>query len=119
MIPNFPHFRLYDLPGSSCDTLGIDGPVAAGEPAGRGTATITVWPNPAQETCTVEVLGGIGVLGRWGLYDSAGRQVQQGEWSVGQEKQQISTQGLAPGAYYFVLQTEGGAVAAQKLMVMR
>lgn len=117
--PNFPHFRLYDLPGSPCDTLGIDGPVAAGEPAGRGTATITVWPNPAQETCTVQVLGGSGVSGRWGLYDSAGRQVQQGEWPVGQKTQQISTHDLAPGAYYFVLRTEGGAVAAQKLMVLR
>lgn len=25
-VPNFPHFRLYDLPGSPCDSLGIDAP---------------------------------------------------------------------------------------------
>ena len=30
-LPNFPNFRLYDLQGSICDTLGIDGSTHAGK----------------------------------------------------------------------------------------
>ncbi|MEQ1747743.1 MAG: hypothetical protein ABMA02_20115, partial [Saprospiraceae bacterium] len=68
MVPNFPHFRLYDLPGSPCDTLGINGPVAAGEPAGAERARLAVWPNPAQASCTVQVIGEDIAAGRWVLY---------------------------------------------------
>jgi len=46
-LPNYPNYRLYDVPGSLCDTLGIDGPqqVAPAGPASR--PAIRLSPNPA------------------------------------------------------------------------
>jgi hypothetical protein len=46
-IPNFAHFRLYDAPGSACDTLGIDGPVSGVSAASVAGAGMAVHPNPA------------------------------------------------------------------------
>ena len=56
-VPNFPHFRLYDLPASPCDSLGIDAPEEyrvlwspsdgirlLPNPVGSGTVTVTIPP---------------------------------------------------------------------------
>lgn len=119
-IPNFPHFRLYDLPGSPCDTLGINGSVAVGEPDRGKEMQVTLWPNPAQESCTVELSGVDGLPeGRWALYGSTGREVLTGVWPAGQMRQQLALDGLAVGAYYFVLRLEQGTTGAQKLFVVR
>jgi hypothetical protein len=58
--PNFPYFRLYDLPGSPCDTLGINGgPVSAGEHVGaEKTFAFTVSPNPASEQLSIQTTNG-------------------------------------------------------------
>ncbi|MEQ1746943.1 MAG: T9SS type A sorting domain-containing protein, partial [Saprospiraceae bacterium] len=117
IMPNFPHFRLYDLPGSPCDTLGINGPVAAGEPAGVERARLAVWPNPAQASCTVQVIGEEGFSGRWALYSSAGQEVLSGVWPAGQGSQEIGLEGVAAGMYYFVLRTAGGRVLAERVAV--
>ncbi|MFQ5446851.1 MAG: hypothetical protein ACE5FF_07955, partial [Saprospiraceae bacterium] len=45
LMPYFPNYRLYDLPGSPCDTLGI-GPVAV-EEEGREESHFHIYPNPA------------------------------------------------------------------------
>lgn len=45
-LPNFPNFRLYDLPGSPCDTLGINAPVATQE--AEQNNTLSLYPNPFQ-----------------------------------------------------------------------
>ncbi|MFN0016438.1 MAG: hypothetical protein ACKVU2_18000 [Saprospiraceae bacterium] len=116
-IPNFPHFRLYDLPGSPCDSLGINGPVAAGEPAGAERARLAVWPNPAQASCTVQLMGEDMAAGRWALYSSAGQEVLSGVWPVGQGSQEIGLEGVAAGLYHFVLRTENGRVLAERVVV--
>lgn len=50
-IPNFAHYRLYDLPGGPCDTLGIDTPVAVTTPPKR-EMPMTLAPNPAGDVLT-------------------------------------------------------------------
>ncbi len=114
--PNFPHFRLYDLPGSPCDTLGINGPVAVGEPAGTEKMRVIVWPNPAQESCTVEVLGG-GLSGRWALFDGMGSHIKEGIWPEAEQSIGLDLRNVAQGIYYFVLWTESGRVVAERLIV--
>ncbi|MCW5924146.1 MAG: T9SS type A sorting domain-containing protein [Saprospiraceae bacterium] len=53
-IVNFPYFRLYDLPGSPCDTLGIDGgPVSSGELSAGAEVTWRVSPNPAVDEINI------------------------------------------------------------------
>lgn len=52
-LPVFPNFRLYDLPGSICDTLGID--VATKNPNPEGDIQeLILYPNPASSTVTVQ-----------------------------------------------------------------
>ena len=46
-FPHFPHFRLYDLPGSLCDTLGINAPVSISEPLEKKQERLILSPNPA------------------------------------------------------------------------
>lgn len=52
-VPNFPHFRLYDMQGSPCDTLGINEPVAT-EEVGKGEEKIKLYPNPTTDKITIE-----------------------------------------------------------------
>jgi hypothetical protein len=50
-LPNFPYFRLYDEPGSPCDTLGINGGpwwTSTGA-AAEGQVGVMVAPNPATD----------------------------------------------------------------------
>lgn len=61
-VPNFPYFRLYDVPGSPCDTLGINAlneqQVSSEElrlfpnPAGSGLVTVAI---PADESGVLRV----------------------------------------------------------------
>jgi hypothetical protein len=44
-LPNYPNYRLYDISGSICDTLGIDPPLATKSPSFR---QLEIWPNPTQ-----------------------------------------------------------------------
>ena len=56
-LPNYPNYRLYDLPGSACDTLGIDGPTATSEPQHiRNQTWVQLSPNPASDH--VEIASG-------------------------------------------------------------
>ena len=58
-MPNFANYRLYDLPGSACDTLGIDGPVVgAAEAVAEQAGGLHVAPNPNTGIFTLSVPGG-------------------------------------------------------------
>jgi len=46
-MPNFPHYRIYDLRGSVCDSLGIDTPVQNDTTWAIRKDQVWVWPNPA------------------------------------------------------------------------
>ncbi|HNG90552.1 MAG TPA: hypothetical protein PK858_10115, partial [Saprospiraceae bacterium] len=77
--PNFPYFRLYDLAGSACDTLGINGPVsAAGEPGGQGPLDLRLSPVPASEVLSVE-FGAGAAEGSWQVVDMSGRLLRSGQ----------------------------------------
>ncbi|MFN0215084.1 MAG: T9SS type A sorting domain-containing protein [Saprospiraceae bacterium] len=46
-LPNYPNYRLYDVPGSACDTLGINAPmVSLMNPNLSTQETIQIFPNP-------------------------------------------------------------------------
>ncbi|MFN0036009.1 MAG: T9SS type A sorting domain-containing protein [Saprospiraceae bacterium] len=59
-LPHFPHYRLYDLPDSPCDTLGINTPVSATRPAGKERAGLAVFPNPAGDWLFLDISDGEG-----------------------------------------------------------
>jgi hypothetical protein len=48
MAPNFPHYRLYDVPGSICDSLGIDAPMVGSiHSASSKGEEVLLFPNPS------------------------------------------------------------------------
>ena len=57
IMPNFANYRLYDLPGSPCDTLGIDAPVAVAAPPGARPKKRPRAPSPAPGGSTSIVHG--------------------------------------------------------------
>lgn len=116
MPPNFPHFRLYDLPGSPCDTLGISAAPAPTLPAG---SPVALWPNPAEESCTVQYLGAGHLAGQWALHSSTGQVARQGVWPEGRASMTLEVGDLAPGAYFWVLRTEAGETVVREMVVLR
>jgi hypothetical protein len=71
-VPNFPHFRLYDLPGSPCDSLGIDAPEQY-RVIWSPSDAIRLYPNPVVDggytTVTFPPCAG----GRLRVYTAAGK----------------------------------------------
>lgn len=45
-LPNYPNYRLYDMPGSPCDSLGINAPVSSTTLNPSKEETIQIFPNP-------------------------------------------------------------------------
>ncbi len=46
-LPNYPNYRLYDVPGSVCDSLGINAPMVSSTiPSHPNEETIQIFPNP-------------------------------------------------------------------------
>lgn len=80
---------------------------------------ISIVPNPSSSSIQVsldrENLG----TGIWEIISSFGTVTKSGSWPTGQTRQQFMLDGVASGAYYFVLRTDGGATSAQKLIVIR
>lgn len=96
--PNFPHFRLYDLPGSPCDTLGIS---TASEDMEQEPFSISIYPNPASSQVVVQISVALahraGIL--FQLYNGVGQLMQ--ERSLLEEQTKIDLDGLPPGAYFW------------------
>lgn len=118
MTPNFPHFRLYDLAGSPCDTLGIDGPaVATGEPGDAGTITMTLMPNPASGSVAVYLdsreSGEVALTGITGDV----RYVQYK--TAGSEQVIFHTEPFPAGLYIVSFRAESGRQISRKLVIRR
>ncbi len=113
-LPNFPYFRLYDLPGSLCDTLGINGgPVSSAEPA-SAAAAFSVSPNPANDL--VKITFKEPFTGNLVLLDVAGRVVQQFSLNA-TVLFNFDTQKLPNGIYYLQSQGENQKPKNTKLVV--
>jgi hypothetical protein len=114
--PNFPHFRLYDLPGSACDTLGIDGP-SVGAPELAGEVVLRAQPNPASGS--VVFTHRYAISGFWSLYAASGALVQSGRWPAVSASLSLELGALAPGMYYFYVATDSGNTLFCKLSIVR
>ena len=76
-FPHFPNFRLYDLPGSACDTLGINAPVSATQEPDKEAeqqAFMWIYPNPAKDLLHIE-LQPTSLPAQVVFWDALGRQV--------------------------------------------
>jgi hypothetical protein len=103
-VPNFPHFRLYDLPASPCDSLGIDAPEAY-RVLWSPSDAIRLFPNPiGMGTVTVTIPPCAGGLLR--VFNAAGQFLA--EYKVDQERQYpLDCSGLPNGVYVVTFSTGG------------
>jgi hypothetical protein len=108
-LPHFPNYRLLDLPGSPCDTLGIN-PVTE---AWVG-ATPQIRPNPVQDILYLDLPTPEQVASVQ-LTDALGRMV----YSSDQWRPSISVAHLPEGVYFLMIRQARGAVFSEKVVVRR
>jgi len=118
-IPNFPHFRLFDVPGSICDSLGINGPQPPRDTIKPLVCTpdLQIYPNPAGAYTQMSLPDC--VKGVVYLYNVEGRLMYS--LPIGPEPglTRLETADLAPGIYYVRVLTEAGEGYTRVLAVMR
>lgn len=111
VLPNFPHFRLFDAPGSPCDTLDIDGPEKRRLPA------FTLFPNPAKDEVHIFVPKCDG--GQLSIYNAAGQFLWETEYLTGDAEYILDTMGWPAGVYFATLVEGGKRVLTRKLVIAR
>jgi Secretion system C-terminal sorting domain len=117
-MPYFPNYRLYDVPGSACDTLGIDAPppppsATVEEQGGKG-GKLVISPNPAGQDCSITYQLEKRRNGTISVWDSYGRQVAEYQLEAASGTVQLS--GLASGVYFISLSVAGQIVQTEKLV---
>ncbi|MBP6825697.1 MAG: T9SS type A sorting domain-containing protein [Saprospiraceae bacterium] len=117
LIPNFANYRLYDLPGSPCDTLGIDAPVTAVEAPAGAPAAVLVYPNPTSGLAEVTVPKDFaGILT---VVDASGRKVHSTSIEQGKDTLILDLSRQHPGLYWISLSDENGRIAtSSKLSIV-
>ena len=118
-MPNIPYFRLFDQPGSPCDTLGIDAPISTKYVTAK--SIISVFPNPVSSTLSIDVeQAGYGSVREQtvDITDLLGRRLYTVDIDYDGHAE-IDTQALPPGMYIAVLRTDGHQVQAVKFVVVR
>lgn len=119
-IPKFPHYRLYDLAGSPCDTLDINGPQPPEDtlptpPLCAGA--FRIWPNPAISTTQVQVPACAG--GSVRVFDVAGRWLQDLTVPEGGGIMPLDVSAYPSGVYFLHWRGENGTCEVKRLVVLR
>lgn len=116
-LPHFPNFRLYDAPGSLCDTLEINSPVSTYQIHNLCDAGIKLYPNPATDMvhigladCDIQRIRVMNALGyevkvNLTYFDASGASIQVGH--------------LPPGLYVVALQSFSGHWMSRTLTIIR
>ncbi len=116
IIPNFANYRLYDLPGSPCDTLGIDAPVAVAAPPAGESRAISVAPNPTAGPVRVSLPGS--AAGSLTLLDASGSTVLTRSVGPGENRIDLDLSRQAPGLYRITWSDPGGRVVASSTVAL-
>ena len=118
-LPYMPNYRLYDLPGSPCDSLGIDGPLSDVQPGKSPEPDWQLYPNPAGATVGLHFSSGAPPGLRVSLLDVAGRPVQSGPVATAAAQHTLALGWLPDGLYFVRLEAPGKVWGVKKLSVVR
>jgi hypothetical protein len=118
-IPHFPNYRLYDLPGSPCDTLGINDPNVATEEVEADAQEVTLYPNPATNMLYLSLPGYTKSEVRYSITDPAGRKVAVGVSPVFREQASVVVEDLAEGMYFMSVTLDDRRMVCRKLVIHR
>ncbi len=107
-IPTFPNYRLYDLPNSPCDTLGIDGPPVAVKELELPAGDIVLSPNPASCSLNINSVNCPWQPREVAIYDALGREVLRRAHPATVRSFTLALPELADGVYFCRLGDEKG-----------
>lgn len=99
-LPHFPNYRLYDLPNSPCDTLGINTPVSATELVVTGMNNLKLFPNPATDHLEVLFPEAWSDAIRLEIFATGGEHYLTQKIVPGNRSYTIATSGLPNGLYF-------------------
>lgn len=111
-LPHFPNFRLFDLQGSLCDTLGINGSVGVSTPQAGGL-TVRFSPNPFNEHLVVTATEG----GLLRVFGADGRRVLSFTLQTGENR--INTANMEDGIYIWQVFSGSRSIQTGKLIKAR
>jgi hypothetical protein len=100
-LPYFPNFRLFDWPGSVCDTLGVNAPVSV---TNLDQKRLITFPNPATDVIYTQLDSPVESLQ---LFDALGREIPSGQFTVSDGLLSLPINQLSAGLYYISLQIKG------------
>jgi hypothetical protein len=111
-LPHFPNFRLFDLQGSLCDTLGIDGSVGISTPQAKGF-TVRFSPNPFNEQLVVHATE----KGLLRVFSVDGRSAMNFSLQTGENR--IETSAMTEGIYIWQVFSDSRSIQVGKLVKAR
>lgn len=119
-LPHFPNYRLYDLPDSPCDTLGINTPVATAEPTvAPKNERLVLFPNPASDQLHIALpeswSGPLQVM----VSNTAGQMMHAENMKATGKSVSLQLGPLPAGLYVCKVMTEGRLPLAEVFVVMR
>lgn len=116
MVPNFPYFRLYDLEGSPCDTLGINGPVSAGA-VEKPQERLELFPVPAYDQINLRFSGNLeGAVCT--IVDFTGKTVRTQTCTGVSDAMAYNLAGLPAGMYVMVIYTPDGKMISKAFQIL-
>ncbi|MEZ4941096.1 MAG: T9SS type A sorting domain-containing protein [Saprospiraceae bacterium] len=118
-LPYMPNYRLYDLPGSPCDTLGINDPVSAADGPTQPGSAFQLYPNPASSEVWLAIEGGAPAGMRVALLDVAGRVALSEPVAQGAERKVLALGHLPAGLYFVRVEVAGNTQDVFKLSILR
>lgn len=113
-LPMFPHFRLLDVEGSPCDTLGIS---TTTQPLQSQHDGMSIYPNPAKEYVQIGFESEKG--GTLSVFDAVGRLVMSEKTAAGSQLVSIALEHWLPGIYYVKFQSNDGLRLTGRFIVTR
>jgi len=117
-LPFMPNYRLYDLPDSPCDTLGINTPVAASEPTAEKPG-MKIYPNPASDQLQISLPEAWQGKTRVEIFTASGSHCQSNEFESFGGILNLSVAALPMGIYLCRVMTEGYPPLSARFVVLR
>lgn len=102
-MPHFPNFQLYDLPGSPCDTLGINGNTRVLDVS--GSPEFSMAPNPAHDLLQLGLPAGGLKNAQILLTDGTGKYLGLSDFNQAEHQVLIPIAQLPPGLYCLSIRT--------------
>jgi hypothetical protein len=117
-VPNFINYRLWDVPGSPCDTLGIDVPpvVSVSVPTNK-PSSLLISPNPSTGSFDLTLPSDF-TSGKISIFNSKGVLVLEKSVNSVQKSFQFDFSNQSVGFYFISLNNESGKiVSTNKLLI--